>query len=72
MGVRCGESGLGTWFQLQQACPVTVFPWALPGMLWMVCLDVILSLLFGNGLLSKDQVTKLRPAVCVGSDWGFR
>ena len=37
----------------------------------MVCLDIIISLLFGNGLLSKDQMTKLGPAVCVGSNWGF-
>ena len=43
-------------------------PWALPGMLWMVCLDVILSLLFRNGLSSKGQVMKLGPAVCAGSD----
>ena len=33
-----------------------------------MCLDVILSLLFGNGLPSNDQVTKLGPEVCVGSD----
>ena len=71
MGVECGESGLKTWFPLQLACPATVFPWALPGMQRMVCLDVILSLLFGNGLPSKDQVTRLRPAVYVGSDLGF-
>ena len=36
-----------------------------------MCLDIILSLLIWNGLPSKDQVTKLRPVVCVGSDWGF-
>ena len=43
----------------------------------MVCLDVILSLLFGNGLPSKDQVIKLWPAVYgfklgfwVERDWG--
>ena len=39
---------------------------------WMVCLDIILSLVFGNDLPGKDQVAKLGPAVCVGSDWGFR
>ena len=33
-----------------------------------MCLDVILSLLFGNGLPSNDQVTKLGLEVCVGSD----
>ena len=45
-----------------------------PGHCWACsgwCLDVILSLLFGNGLPSKDQVTKLGLAVCVGSNWGF-
>ena len=71
MGVERGESGLGTWFPLQQTCPAAVFPKALPGMRRMVCLDVILFLLFGNGLPSKDQVTKLGPAICVGSNWGF-
>ena len=69
MGVECSESGLGTWFPLLWAC--LVFPWALSGMRKMVCLDVILSLLFKNGLLSNDQVTKLGLAVCVGSNWGF-
>ena len=42
-------------------------PWVLPGMLWMVCSNVILSLLFGNGLPSKGQVMKLGPAFCAGS-----
>ena len=46
--------------------------WALLGMLGMVGLDIILSLVFGNDLPSKDQVAKLGPVVCVGSDWGFR
>ena len=69
--MECGESGLGTWFPLQQACLATVFPWVLLGMRRMVCLDVILSLLFGNGLPTKDQMTKLGPAVSVGSNWGF-
>ena len=68
---ECGESGLETWFPFQQACSVVVFPWALPDMRRMECLDIILSLLFGNGLPSKDQVTKLGPAVYVGSGWGF-
>ena len=37
---------------------------------WCV-LNVILSLLLGNGLLSKDQVAKLGLAICVGSGCGF-
>ena len=45
--------------------------WALPSTLWMVYLDIILSLVFGNDLPSKDQVAKLEPAVGVGSDWSF-
>ena len=63
--------GSGTWFPLQSAYPATVFPWALSDMQRMVCLDVIISLLFENGLSSKDQVKKLGLAVCEGSDWGF-
>ena len=27
--------------------------------------------IYGNGLPSKDQVTKLGPAICAGSNWGF-
>ena len=42
--------------------PSNGVPWVLSGMLWMVCSDVILSLLFWNGLPSKGQVTKLGPA----------
>ena len=34
----------------------------------MMYLDVILPLLFEDGLPSNDQVTKLGPAVCMGSD----
>ena len=45
--------------------------WALPSTLWMVRLDIILSLVFGNDLPGKDQVAKLGPAVGVGSDWSF-
>ena len=42
--------------------------WALPRTLQMVYLDVILSLVFGNDLSSKNQVAKLGPTVGVGSD----
>ena len=45
--------------------------WTLPSTLWMVYLDIILSLVFENDLLSKDQVAKLGPVVGVGSDWSF-
>ena len=55
----------------QVGMPNTDVPWALLGMLWMVCSDAILSLLFGNSLLSNSQVMKLVPAVCVGSGWDF-
>ena len=71
MGVKCDKSGLKTWFPLQEACPTAVFPWVRPNMRRMVYLDFIFSLLFRNGLSSNDQETKLGPAVCVGSDWGF-
>ena len=71
MRVERGESGLRTWFPFKQICSVAMFSKALPGMQGMVCLNVILSLLLKNGLLSKDQVAKLGPAVCVGSGWDF-
>ena len=71
MGVEHGESGLRTWFALKQICSTEIFPKALPGMQGMVYLNVILSLLLGNGLPSKDQVAKLGPVICVGSSWGF-
>ena len=70
--------GTGVWRMWPQnlvltqvGMPGNGVPWALPGMLWMVCSEVILSLLFANGLPSKGQVTKLGPAICVGSGWGF-
>ena len=50
---------------------VAILPKALPRMQGMVCLNVILSLLLENGLLSKDQVAKLELIVCVGLGWGF-
>ena len=31
-----------------------------------------LSIIVRDGLPNNDQVTKLGPAVCVGSDWGFQ
>ena len=66
MGVEHGENGLRTWFPLKRICSTAIFPKALPGMQGMVCLIVILSLLLGNGLSSKDQVAKLGPIICVG------
>ena len=45
--------------------------WALPSTLWMVYLDIILSLVFRNDLPSKDQVAKLGLAVGVGLNWSF-
>ena len=68
--MECCESGFGTWFPLQQACSASMSPRALPGMQRMVYLDVTFPLLFGNGLPNNDQVTKLGPTICVGSDWG--
>ena len=52
-------------------CSAVILPKALSGMQGMECLNVILSLLLGNSLSSKDQVAKLGPVVCVVLDWGF-
>ena len=77
--MECCDSGFGTWFPLQQACSASMSPFAcpavpretsMPSMQRMVYLDVTFPLLFGNGLPNNDQVTKLGPTVCVGSDWG--
>ena len=39
MGVERGESGLGTWFPLQQICLAAMFPKVLSGMLGIVCFE---------------------------------
>ena len=44
---------------------------ALSGTVWMVGLDIIIYLVFGNNLPSKGQVAKFGPAVCVGLGWDF-